>query len=249
MEDQVVVSHQRRILVAVFSGLVFSGKSFFRNWVMGLPEYKEASMVAMDDIRKRLWGDKSDTEITKSSHVFKNEATIFEIKSKLIVERPFAIFTEMVMLTREAHQRPFVEMIKSASFYLQSIEKEEAEQAGWSMPELSVEVDFRCIYFYCDLETVRRRINYRLREIETVGNITNASVFDFEGYLRGARQIEVPPIGYVPLYLNTSDESPVGLARQRTEVLSFLDGNMLSEGETEKRKIESVKILEQARKL
>lgn len=101
-----------RILVGIFSGLVFSGKSFFRTWVMDLPEYKDAVFVAMDDIRQRFWPTRSDTHITKTEHVFKNEATRFEVKTRLIVEKPLAVFLEMVMLTREVHQRPFVEMVE-----------------------------------------------------------------------------------------------------------------------------------------
>lgn len=240
----------RRILVGVFSGLVFSGKSFFRTWVMSLPEYKDTVFVAMDDVRQRFWPTRSDTHITKTEHVFKNEATRFEVKTKLIVERPPAVFLEMVMLTREAHQRPFVEMVKSADWYLQAIEREEAERDGKPTPESPITVDFRCIYFYCDLETVKRRIGYRQRELETVGNITSASVFDFDGFLCVTRQIEIPPLGYIPLYLNTSDESQEALNRQRNEVLSFLRGEMpISEEELERRAAEAVAILDQARGL
>lgn len=118
------------------------------------------------------------------------------------------------------------------------------------MPESPVKVDFKCIYFYCDLEVVKRRIGYRQQELETVGNITNASVFDLEGFLRGARQIEIPPAGYAPLYLNTSDESEEALNCQHEEVLSFLRGEMpISEEELQKRVAEAVLILDQARRL
>ncbi len=236
------------ILVSVFSGLVFSGKSFFRNWVMSLPEYKDAVFVSMDDVRQRFWPTRSDVHIVKIEHVFKNEATRFEVKTKLIVERPQAVFLEMVMLTRKAHQVPFVEMLESANWYLQTIEREEAERDGKPIPELPITVHFRCIYFYCDLEAVRRRIAYRQRELETVGNITNASVFDFDGFLRGARQIEIPPAGYIPLYLNTSDESQESLVHQREEVFSFLRGEMpISEEELKRRVAEAVAMLEQVR--
>lgn len=240
----------RRILVGVFSGVVFSGKSFFRNWVMGLPEYRDAFFASADAVRQRLYGDRSDTHITKTEHVFKNETTRFEVKTRLIVEKPPAVFLEMVMLTREAHQRPFVEMVESANWYLQTIEQEEAQRDSRPIPESPVKVDFRCIYFYCDLEAVKRRIGYRQRELETVGNVTSASVFDFDGFLRGARQVEIPPAGYIPLYLNTSDESQEALNRQREEILSFLRGEMpISEEELQRRAAEAVAILEQARGL
>ena len=239
----------QRILVGVFSGLVFSGKSFFRTWVMSLPDYKDAVFVAMDDIRQRFWPKRSDTHIVKTEHVFKNEATRFEVKTKLIIERPLAVFLEMVMLTREAHQRPFVEMIKSVNEYLQTIGREEPQRDGKPASESPVEVDFRCIYFYCDLETVKRRIGYRQRELETVGNIFNASVFDFSGFLRGAQQIEIPPAGYIPLYLDTSDESEAALTRQREEILSFLRGEMpISEEELQRRAVDAVSFLDEARR-
>ncbi|OHB13715.1 MAG: hypothetical protein A3G05_02190 [Candidatus Zambryskibacteria bacterium RIFCSPLOWO2_12_FULL_45_14] len=238
------------MLVGVFSGLVFSGKSFFRNWVMGLPEYKDAVFVSADAVRNRLYGDRSDTHITKTEHVFKNEVTRSDVKTKLIVERPPAVFLEMVMLTREAHQRPFVEMVESANLYLQTIEQEEVQRDGKPVPESSVKVDFKCVYFYCDLETVKRRVGYRQRELETCGNVTNASVFDLNGFLRGAQQIEIPPVGYTPLYLNTSDESEGALYRQHEEVLSFLRGEMpVDEKELERREAEAIAFLEQARQL
>jgi hypothetical protein len=234
----------------MFSGLVFSGKSFFRNWAMGLPEFQNAQTVAMDDIRKLLWGDKSDTEITKTEHVFKNEATRFEVKKRLIIERPPAMFLESVMLTKEAHQKPFAEMIDNANWYLQTIEKEEATRDGLQPPEQSIKVDFRCIYLYCDLETVRRRIEYRLREVAASGDTSNASVFDFEGFLRGARQIEIPPVHYTPLYINTSNESSCALEKQHQEILSFLrEGIPIDTEEHQRRADEAVTILDQARKL
>lgn len=240
----------QRILVGVFSGLVFSGKSFFRNWVMSLSEHKDAVFVSADAVRNRLYGDRSDTHITKTEHVFKNEVTCFEVKSKLIVERSPAVFLEMVMLTREAHQQPFVEMVKSANCYLQTIEQEEAQRDGKPTPESPVKVDFKCIYFYSDLEAAKRRIGYRKRELETLGNVTNASVFDLGGFLRGAQQIEIPPTGYTPLYLNTSDESEEALNRQRGEVLSFLRGEMpINEKELQRRAVEAVAFLDQARRM
>ena len=244
-----MLSHPR-MLVGVFSGLVFSGKSFFRRWVMSLPEYREAAFVSADAVRDRLYGNRSDTNITKTEHVFKNEATRFELLTKLIVERPPAVFLEMVMLTRDAHQQPFAEMIESASRYLQIIEHEEFLRDNKPVPVSPVKVDFSCVYFYCDLETVERRIGYRRRELETLGNVTNASVFDFGGFIRGARQIEIPPAGYTPLYINTSDESEVALNRQREEVLSFLKGEMpIDEEELERRAVEAVAFLEQARQM
>ncbi|OGN05671.1 MAG: hypothetical protein A2831_00625 [Candidatus Yanofskybacteria bacterium RIFCSPHIGHO2_01_FULL_44_17] len=239
-----------RLLVVVFSGLVFSGKSFFRNWAMGLSEFQNAQTVAMDDIRKLLWGNKSDTDITKTEHIFKNEATRFEVKRRLIIERPPAMFLESVMLTREAHQKPFVEMIDSANWYLQTIEKEEANRDDLPPSKQSIKIDFRCIYLYCNLETVRRRIQYRLRELEVSGNKSNASVFDSEGFLRGAKQIEIPPVHYTPLYINTSDESPHALEKQRQEILLFLRGEMpIGTEEHQRRSDEAVMILNQACKL
>jgi len=243
-----MVNIQSRLLVGVFSGLVFSGKSFFRNWVMSLPEYKDAVFASADAVRQRLYGDRSDTHITKTEHVFKNEATRFEVKTRLIIERPSAVFLEMVMLTREAHQKPFVEMVESVNWYLQTIERETTERDGQSIPDSPVKVDFRCIYFYCDLEAVKRRIGYRQQELKTVGNVSNASVFDFDGFLRGARQIEIPPAGYTPLYLNTSDESPEALTRQRQEILFFLKGEMpINEEELQRRFHEAMCILRDAR--
>ena len=236
-------------VVAVFSGLTFGGKSFLREWVMGLPEYAGAQTLAMDPIRRQLFGDRSDTHITKTEHVFKNEVTRFELKKKLIIERPPTVFLEMVMLTRAAHQRPFAEMMDSVNDYLRKIEQEEAQRDGRA-PSTAVSVDFRCMYLYCDLEAVRRRIEYRRRDIERSGNTTSASVFDLGGFVRGAQQIEIPPDGYMPLYLNTSDESPGAVAQNQAEVLAFLQGKMpISDQESQRRMAEAVSILTEARTL
>jgi len=242
------VDSQSRILLGVFSGLTLSGKSFFRTWAMNLPEYKLAVFVAMDDVRQRLWPARSSN--TKTEHVFKNEATRFEVKTRLIVEKPPVMFLEMGMLTREAHQRPLMEMVESANGYLQAIEREQAERDGKPIPESFPAVDFRCVYFYCDAEAVKRRITYRQLELETLGNASGTDVFNFDGFLQGARQIEIPPAGYTPLYVNTSDESQEGLARQREEVLSFLKGEMpISEEELQRRASEAVTILDKIRRL
>lgn len=236
----------KRILIGVFSGLTYSGKSFFRDWVMALPEFKRARLVAMDNTRERLWPGRADAHITATEHVFKNETTRFEVKTMLIVEKPSALFLEMVMLTRAAHQRPFVEMIGDANRYLQIIEREEAKRDEAPAPEKPIEVDFRCVYFYCDLATVRRRIEYRRRERE-IGNLTDTGVLNLEGFYRSARQIELPE-DYVPLLVNTSDETPEALTHQHGEILSFLRGEMpISKEESTRRAAEAAAILESFR--
>ena len=237
------MSDKNRILVGVFSGLVFSGKSFWRERIAALPSYNEVFQLAMDDIRRRLWGDK---ELTKTEHVFKNEATRDELKTTLIVNKPPAIFLEMVMLTHESHQLPFVKIINSARCYLQKIEVEECEKSGVTKPADPINVDPRIIYFYCDLDAVRRRIKCRTEELERLGNRFNVDVVNFNGYINAARQMELP-IHYEPLYLDTSNESPEAQEKQEKEILEFFSGEMPTNYDAARRHQEASRILEEAR--
>lgn len=220
------------ITVCVISGLTFSGKSFLSNWLITQPEFKDVCQVAMDDVRQQVWGNKS---LTCTEHVFKNELTRNIVKAKIIVERPRMIFLEMVMLTREYHQKPFLEMVQSASRYADRIQNEKGEG--------KVDIKFRCVLLYCDLETVSRRIQYRLK-----GNATGADVFDLQGYLDDAEEFELP-CDYAPLPINTSDESAESVKKIRDEVIAFLQGQMsISDGEYHRRMQEAADILTESKK-
>lgn len=225
-----------KILVGIFSGIVFSGKSFFINWLYGLPEYNRGGVckISSDDVRQRLWGNKN---LTEAEQIFKNEVTRHELKTLLVVKKPAIVLLELGLLTR-IHQQPLAETIKSAEWYLRKIAEEE-QSCPYS-------IDLRVICFYCDLETVKRRVRYRLEEVRCGDNKTNADIFDFNAYLKNARRAELP-VDYNPLYLNTSDESPKALAEQRQEVLEFLSGRSPKPAIMIERSHEIAKILEQAR--
>lgn len=222
------------ITVCVISGLTLSGKSFLRNWLVAQPEFKDAHQLAMDDIRRQVWKDK---DLTCIEHIFKNELTRNALKTKIVIERPRVTILEMVMLTREYHQKPFLEILQSARWYVENIQKEKGENKA--------DIGFRCVLLYCDLETVRRRIQYRLKERD---NTTGADVFDLRGYLDDAGEFELP-VDYIPLPINTSDESFDSVKRIHEEVISFLRGQMpISDEEFKRRTKEASDILAEAKR-
>lgn len=191
-------------VVGVFSGLVFSGKTWWLERIMQLSQFAGAPRLQMDLIRRKLWGSKV---LTPLEHRFKNEVVRQELMRLLIIQGPPLVFMEAVMLTRKYHQLPLVTTIERLRHeYL-----------------LDDAVHLRVVLFYCSLAVVGRRIESRREQIAREGNVHSVDVFDFDGYLDGARQIEVP-MDYELLPVNTSDESLVAVQRSQEEIVAFLGG-------------------------
>ena len=160
--------------VVVVSGLPYSGKSWYLKRLLELPEFEEAVSIRMDDARVALYGDRADTHVTRSEHLFKNEKTRNTILEKLVLGNSLLV-TEVMMPTEEGHQRPFVEMIHRANDYVQAIEREYAVRDQEPMPNPASKVFLKVILFHSSLEVIRRRVADSSEE----RRLSNAGFFDF----------------------------------------------------------------------
>jgi len=206
-----VSSSSKELTVCVVSGPTLSGKSYMLNWLLGLPEYKDVVLIEMDKIRRSVFGNR---ELTDTEHVFKNEAVLHALRTKLIVERPRIVFLEMGLPTEDKHQKPLVAAVTDAQRYIKKIESERDE-------ECDLRINLKVILNYCDIESVKRRIVYRSSQLDDE-SCTN--VFDLETWLRDMSLLFETPRVYKPLPVNTSNESAAAVQEYRQEVISFIDG-------------------------
>ena len=78
--------------VNVISGLPRTGKTTILESIIINPEYSSAVIVGMDEVGDFLWRERqamrrgsTDTELTRTEKIYRNEATRNEIKKQLIV--------------------------------------------------------------------------------------------------------------------------------------------------------------------
>ena len=228
----------QELTVCVVSGPTLSGKSYLLNWLLGLPEYRDAPLIEMDKIRQAIFGDR---KLTDSEHVLKNEATLHLLKTKLIVERPRIIFLEMGLPTENNHHKPLVATMADAQRYIEEIETELLERSH------DLRISLKVILDYCDIESVKRRIGYRQSQIDPD---SCADVLDLETWLRDMSLLFEAPRVYEPLPINTSDESATAVQKRNREVIGFLRGNMpLEPDEWRQRMNEFESIIEKTRNI
>ena len=179
--------------------------------MLGLPGFQKAVVVRMDDVRVQLYGDRSDTHVTKSEHLFKNEKTRNLILEELILGAEL-VLTEAILLTEEGHQKPFLEMLERADNYVQVIEQEYAKRDNARTPDSPSMVFGRVILFHASLAATERRIE--------------RSSADLQGLYGAVSVLEYPKL-YQPLVVDTSDESGPVHARQVEEIQDFVFRGLL----------------------
>ena len=106
--------------VLILSGLEYSGKSYLLKRLLDRPELADAKAFPTDPIRIELYGDRADTHVTKHEHIFKNEVGRFRMLKALVLGARVVV-SEAVMLTRQNHQLPMVEMVRQACRYVRNI--------------------------------------------------------------------------------------------------------------------------------
>ena len=215
--------------VVVLAGLNYVGKTWHQSVVLGLPEMTGAKVVSMDAIRADLYPGRADTHITKTEHLFKNEEMRRAIVRELVLGTP-TVLVDTVMLTRANHQRPFVEMVHHALWYVTEIEREAFERDGSKFIE-ACEVNLRTIVFFCSLERLRDRIARN----SIARKVSGTLVFDLVA-MRGAVEAYEYPSLYKPLYLDTSDESQSAHDIRVSEIQMFLARGILPENNSNRRK-------------
>lgn len=237
------MSHNgQELTVCVVSGPTLAGKSYLLNWLLGLPKYKNSFLIEMDKVRQVLFGNR---KLTDTEHVFKNETTLCCLKKCLVIERPDIVFMEMGLPTEDRHQIPLIATIADAQRYVDRIETERGLETR--QESNGFKINLRVILTYCDIESVKRRISYRLNKPD---DKSYTDVFCIETYLRDMSLLfEVPRI-YKPLPINTSDESETAVKAHRQEVLFFIAGGWPFNHATWTARIDEYKdIIDQASKM
>lgn len=206
--------------VLVFSGLPFSGKSYLLKRVAELLASHQPVIVRMDPIRERLYGNRADTHVTRSEHLFKNEVTRYQILEHLVLGAPL-VMVEMLMLTRADHQQPFVEMINRARKYILDIERECCLRDGQEPPTSPTKVDLRVVLAYASPAITAQRADTPSEERQR----SSAAVMDLVGIGGALKIFEFPaPNLYVPLPVDTSDESGETTRHRLQEIVAFSRG-------------------------
>ena len=199
----------------ICSGLPYSGKSWLLAQLRETEGFAEVSLVTMDEVRVALYGDRPDGNITMTEHVFKNQWLRYEILKRFVLGAP-AVLTEAVMLTRRLHQRPMVALVKEASQYVATIEREAAVRDERAAELHSVEL--RVILCFASPQAVHARIDGSQEERVR----SHASVHNLKSMRLAYDRFEFPNRStYVPLYLDTS----AGVnADNLEEVCAFIQG-------------------------
>jgi hypothetical protein len=175
-----------------------------------LPEFKDATIVRADDIRDRYWGGRK-LQFGEADFIY--ELTRTEIKKLLVIDRVKTVMVEMPLRESALHQEPLVEMANSAQSYLRAIDRIDGVEHT---------VDLRVALLYAHLPVIVDRLERR-RKAE---NAHNANIFSLEGYLNTTDRYQEPR-AYVPLSLNTTDESAAAQSRMQEAMLRFfLDGSL-----------------------
>lgn len=194
--------------ILVVSGPTLSGKSWLLEQLAALPEFQNATVVRMDDIRRQFWGERT---LTSTEGVFRNELTRNEVKKQLIVDGVETVLLEMPLLTRLHHQQPLVEMVKSTQAYIQAMELE----LGCDKTALST-VHLRVALLFVDPVTAGLRLSMR----NAGANTSNTDVFRLEEFLSILARYELPE-AYSPLVLDTSTGNEL-----LEETVSFFRGGV-----------------------
>ena len=143
-------------IVLIVSGSVCSGKSYLLKQLLQCPSLSGAATFRIDPIRQTLYGQRADTHITLTEHIFKNEWLRNEMLKALVLGAP-VVAVEAVMLTRVGHQEPMMEMVARAEKYIQTIEREYALRDGVE-PPTSTKVKPKVLLCYTSLECMTWRI-------------------------------------------------------------------------------------------
>lgn len=206
-------------VVVLCSGLTYAGKSHLITQLLADEELKRyADVVRLDDVYRRLFNNRIDHEVTKTEHLYKNEVWRQDMLQRLVLGAAPVVISEAVMLTRRAHQQPFVDMLQRAQAYLEQIAIEK------SLPAPTIR--FKPLLMFASPETIERRAREDRGRDSAVRGLADASI----SYL----QFEFPE-EYEPLYLDTSLETAEANQGRIVEARAFINGGSLPSDNAKRR--------------
>lgn len=146
---------QNRTLV-VICGLPTTGKTTL---TQALKEHfvgEDYRFVAMDEVREKAWGSKKSLTVTE--HVYKNRLTEREAQNAFIVHEATCVFYDAVMLTCEAHQKPFMAMVRETERFLSQMQQEKGVSPA------TVKIRVKCVWLTCPAEVIKARLEQRFAD-------------------------------------------------------------------------------------
>ena len=210
-----MITQRKLILVC---GLSATGKSRGADYVMNLFPREDPRFFDMDEVREKTWGERAKN-LTSEEHRFKNKLTRNEVQKAFVLGARIVVLN-MVMPSKNSHQKPFVEMVRETERMLSQIEFER-EVGGWDPgphPDAyKITIDVRALWFDCDQETARKRLEERAKNPH-VSDLTDIKI-----WLRNKATFE-PPDGenYPFIRVDTTDESVDAEQRRQTAIKDFV---------------------------
>ncbi|OGN02472.1 MAG: hypothetical protein A2655_01985 [Candidatus Yanofskybacteria bacterium RIFCSPHIGHO2_01_FULL_43_42] len=199
-------------------GLGTTGKSYWSNIIMALLAPSNPVLIDLDEVRNRYWGDRALT-LSDEEHIYKNKLTRQEVQRAFIVDRANVVIVNMTMLTKEGHQKPFMQMIQETEEILIRIEVESALKNLRIVPAVVTPINVRALWMDCDLEATRRRLQAR----QSSHSVVASDVLDIKVFEHGRKRFEPPDGEYYPyLRVDTSDESPEADRKRLVEIFDFV---------------------------
>lgn len=198
--------------VVVVSGLSFSGKSTYIEWILSQPGLELFDVFRADDVRQELFGDAA---ITLPEHFFKNEEVWHRAKRKLVVDKK-SVLIEMPLLDEREYHLPLWQMVQSSQAYLHRMRLAK-ERHKETFPIYRVHL--LVISLFCDVKTVKARIEQR--KLDQVLGKTKSDIFSLERMRVGVERFEFPQL-FRPLYINTSQDVREPGSAAQALILNFL---------------------------
>ena len=189
----------RKLILAC--GLSVTGKSHWCRVIMKIFKADQPQFFDIDEVRERTWGERARS-LTREEHLFKNQLTRQEVQRAFVLGAKMVVLN-MVMPTKEHHQKPFIAMIQETEGILSRIKKEN-EQPTDPSGEAEVKIDIRAIWFDCN-ETCAAQ---RLRQRQICPSSSQSDLVQIEDWRKNRNWFE-PPDGefYSFIRIDTYNES------------------------------------------
>jgi len=212
--------NEAKLRTVILSGLSYSGKSHYLAILNSLEAFSGFACVSADYFRSQILGDRWTA--LAEQRVFR-EAVWFEIKKNLVIGRG-SVILEMVLKTQRDHWRPLTTAVQDAFWHLRDFTGE-CRLAGKEETH-SYDVHLKAITLFNDLESLERRIQRRLEQVQQKGNVTGTNIFDLKSFSAksGINVFELPTLRQ-SLYIDTSDESPEAVEQNIREITEFVFEN------------------------
>jgi len=143
----------QELTLVVICGLPTAGKTTLTNALkLDFLSRDGYEFVSLDEVREEAWGSKR--KLTDAEHLYKNRIAEREVQNAFIVRGAICVFYDAVMLTRERHQKPLMEMVRDTEDWLSKIQEEVGSP-------VDVKIRVKCIWLTCPRKIIEQRMGER----------------------------------------------------------------------------------------